>query len=75
MKRYSRPLLRAGVKQKRRKNHRVEPASCRSATGWKPGPHDATYLFDCFIDMIRSGKAPTAEEMAAAQARLEGKAG
>ncbi len=39
-----------------------------------PGPHDATYLFDCFIDMIRSGKAPTAEEMAAAQARLEGKA-
>ncbi len=40
-----------------------------------PGPHDATYLFDCFIDMIRSGKAPTAEEMAAAQARLEGKAG
>lgn len=40
-----------------------------------PGPHDATYLFDCFIDMMRSGKAPTAEEMAAAQARLEGKAG
>ncbi len=40
-----------------------------------PGPHDATYLFDCFIDMIRSGKAPTAEEMAAAQSRLEGKAG
>ncbi|MGQ9649195.1 MAG: glutamine-hydrolyzing carbamoyl-phosphate synthase small subunit [Phycisphaerae bacterium] len=39
-----------------------------------PGPHDATYLFDCFIDMIRSGKAPTAEEMAVAQARLEGKA-
>ncbi|HOJ72522.1 MAG TPA: glutamine-hydrolyzing carbamoyl-phosphate synthase small subunit [Phycisphaerae bacterium] len=39
-----------------------------------PGPHDATYLFDCFVDMMRSGKAPTAEEMAAAQARLEGKA-
>jgi carbamoyl-phosphate synthase small subunit len=39
-----------------------------------PGPHDATYLFDCFIDMIRSGRAPTAEEMAVAQARLEGKA-
>jgi carbamoyl-phosphate synthase small subunit len=38
-----------------------------------PGPHDATYLFDCFIDMMRSGKAPTAEEMAAAQARLEGR--
>jgi carbamoyl-phosphate synthase small subunit len=39
-----------------------------------PGPHDATYLFDCFIDMIKSGKAPTAEEMAIAQAKLEGKA-
>ena len=39
-----------------------------------PGPHDATYLFDCFMDMMASGKAPTAEEMAAAQARLEGKA-
>jgi carbamoyl-phosphate synthase small subunit len=38
-----------------------------------PGPHDATYLFDCFIDMMRSGKAPTAEEMAIAQAKLEGK--
>ena len=36
-----------------------------------PGPHDATYLFDCFIDMMTSGQAPTAEEMAAAQARLE----
>jgi carbamoyl-phosphate synthase small subunit len=39
-----------------------------------PGPHDATYLFDCFIDMVKSGKAPTAEEMALAQAKLEGKA-
>jgi carbamoyl-phosphate synthase small subunit len=39
-----------------------------------PGPHDATYLFDCFIDMMNTGKAPTAEGMAAAQARLEGKA-
>lgn len=39
-----------------------------------PGPHDATYLFDCFIDMMNSGKAPTAQEMATAQARLEGKA-
>ena len=38
-----------------------------------PGPHDATYLFDCFADMMLSGKAPTAEQMADAQARLEGK--
>ena len=38
-----------------------------------PGPHDATYLFDCFADMMTTGKAPTADQMAAAQARLEGK--
>jgi len=37
-----------------------------------PGPHDATYLFDCFIDMMTSSKAPTAQEMAKAQAKLEG---
>lgn len=36
-----------------------------------PGPHDATYLFDCFIDMMTTGRAPTAEQMAAAQERLE----
>jgi carbamoyl-phosphate synthase small subunit len=35
-----------------------------------PGPHDASYLFDCFIDMMTNGKAPTAEQMAAAQDRL-----
>ena len=35
-----------------------------------PGPHDATYLFDCFRAMMASGKAPTAEDMHAAQARL-----
>ena len=38
-----------------------------------PGPHDATYLFDCFVDMMKTGEAPTAEVMAFAQARLEGK--
>ena len=38
-----------------------------------PGPHDAIYLFDCFADMMNTGRAPTAEHMAAAQARLEGK--
>jgi carbamoyl-phosphate synthase small subunit len=36
-----------------------------------PGPHDATYLFDCFTEMMRTGKAPTAEQMAEAQKRLE----
>ena len=35
-----------------------------------PGPHDATYLFDCFRDMMDSGAAPTAEEMHAAQEKL-----
>lgn len=34
-----------------------------------PGPHDATYLFDCFVTMMRTGRAPSAEEMAAAQAK------
>jgi len=35
-----------------------------------PGPHDATYLFDCFRDMMAGGSAPTAEEMHAAQEKL-----
>jgi len=35
-----------------------------------PGPHDATYLFDCFRSMMESGKAPTAEDMHAAQEKL-----
>jgi len=35
-----------------------------------PGPHDATYLFDCFRDMMESGAAPTAEQMHAAQEKL-----
>ncbi|HDZ20726.1 hypothetical protein LCGC14_0339850 [marine sediment metagenome] len=35
-----------------------------------PGPHDATYLFDCFRDMMATGQAPTADQMHAAQDRL-----
>jgi carbamoyl-phosphate synthase small subunit len=35
-----------------------------------PGPHDATYLFDCFRDMMSTGAAPTAEQMHAAQEKL-----
>ncbi|NLF29467.1 MAG: carbamoyl phosphate synthase small subunit, partial [Planctomycetes bacterium] len=38
-----------------------------------PGPHDATYLFDCFVDMMTTGKAPTAEQMHQAQAKLAGR--
>lgn len=34
-----------------------------------PGPHDARYLFDCFIDMIESGRSPDAEAMDRAQRR------
>ena len=40
-----------------------------------PGPHDATYLFDCFRDMMATGAAPTAEQMHAAQERLARSAG
>jgi len=36
-----------------------------------PGPHDATYLFDCFTTMMSKGRAPTGEDMAAAQAALQ----
>ncbi|MCY2928224.1 MAG: glutamine-hydrolyzing carbamoyl-phosphate synthase small subunit [Planctomycetota bacterium] len=35
-----------------------------------PGPHDATYLFDCFRMMMETGKAPTGEQMHAAQEKL-----
>jgi carbamoyl-phosphate synthase small subunit len=34
-----------------------------------PGPHDSTYLFDCFVQMMRTGKSPTAEEMNQQQQR------
>ncbi len=32
-----------------------------------PGPHDAGYLFDCFIEMMKTGRSPTAEQMDQAQ--------
>jgi carbamoyl-phosphate synthase small subunit len=34
-----------------------------------PGPHDARYLFDCFIDMMTTGSSPTGEQMDLAQER------
>ncbi len=34
-----------------------------------PGPHDATYLFDCFVTMMKTGRSPTTDEMADAQNR------
>jgi carbamoyl-phosphate synthase small subunit len=32
-----------------------------------PGPHDAGYLFDCFVEMMRTGRPPTAAQMEQAQ--------
>ena len=32
-----------------------------------PGPHDARYLFDCFMDMLETGEPPTGEQMDRAQ--------
>jgi carbamoyl-phosphate synthase small subunit len=40
-----------------------------------PGPHDASYLFDCFIEMMNSGQPPTAEQMDQAQRRRNDVAG
>lgn len=34
-----------------------------------PGPHDAHYLFDCFIDMMSTGSSPTGQQMDRAQRR------
>jgi carbamoyl-phosphate synthase small subunit len=36
-----------------------------------PGPHDAAYLFDAFIEMIKSKKAPTGKRLAELQALRE----
>jgi len=36
-----------------------------------PGPHDATYLFDCFTRMMITGSSPTGVDMAAAQMALQ----
>lgn len=33
-----------------------------------PGPHDAGYLFDAFVEMMRTGQAPSAETMRRAPA-------
>jgi carbamoyl-phosphate synthase small subunit len=34
-----------------------------------PGPHDARYLFDCFVEMMTSGRSPTGQQMDQAQRR------
>jgi carbamoyl-phosphate synthase small subunit len=37
-----------------------------------PGPHDAAYLFDAFIDMMKSGKPPTGKRLVELQALRQG---
>jgi carbamoyl-phosphate synthase small subunit len=32
-----------------------------------PGPHDAAYLFDAFVEMMKTGKPPTGDRLAALQ--------
>ena len=50
--------------------HRTDPTfAVQYHPEASPGPHDARYLFDCFIDMMRTGSAPTGERMDAAQRR------
>jgi carbamoyl-phosphate synthase small subunit len=39
-----------------------------------PGPHDAAYLFDAFIEMMKTKKAPTGKRLAELQALREIKA-
>lgn len=34
-----------------------------------PGPHDANYLFDCFVEMMTTRQSPTAQQMDSAQRR------
>jgi carbamoyl-phosphate synthase small subunit len=38
-----------------------------------PGPHDATYLFDAFIDMMKTKKPPTGERLKQLQTLRDGK--
>ncbi len=50
--------------------HRSEPVfAVQYHPEASPGPHDATYLFDCFSEMIKTGRSPTAEQMNEAQRR------
>ena len=50
--------------------HRSEPLfAVQYHPEASPGPHDASYLFDCFIQMMDSGHSPTGHEMDEAQRR------
>jgi carbamoyl-phosphate synthase small subunit len=48
--------------------HTVRPLFCvQYHPEASPGPHDSSYLFDCFAQMMRSGKPIEAHEMRQAQ--------
>ena len=40
-----------------------------------PGPHDAAYLFDAFVEMMKTKKPPTGKRLVELQALRDGKAG
>ncbi|UCC25317.1 MAG: glutamine-hydrolyzing carbamoyl-phosphate synthase small subunit [Gemmatimonadales bacterium] len=48
--------------------HRTRPIfSVQHHPEASPGPHDSVYLFDCFVEMMRTGQPVTAESMRRAQ--------
>jgi len=52
--------------------HRTLPLFCvQYHPEASPGPHDASYLFDAFVEMMKSGKPPTAKRLAELQALRE----
>lgn len=50
--------------------HRSKPIFCvQYHPEASPGPHDSAYLFDCFVEMMKTRTPITAEQMRDAQAR------
>ncbi len=48
--------------------HRSEPIfAVQYHPEASPGPHDSRYLFDCFVEMMRTGVSPSPEQMDHAQ--------
>ena len=53
--------------------HRSMPVFCvQYHPEASPGPHDSAYLFDCFIEMMRTGKSPDGATMDRLQAASRG---
>lgn len=56
--------------------HRELPVFCvQYHPEASPGPHDAAYLFDAFVEMMRTKRPPSAERLRELQALREVKAG